>query len=795
MAKKNIYIKEHTNVFYFIEIFFFFLSIHLPIFQNTINKSNGSYITLKIYGSGNKKIINENWFGGNKPDKIYIDNEEKEEITYIYDLNPENIVKLVWEKEITDCEGMFDSCNEIIEINLNHFDASLVKNMRSIFHYCTNLLSIDVSNLDTSNVKNFGNMFKNCYSLISVDVSYFNTSKAENIGTMFYNCRSLKSLNISNFDTSKVKYFDNLFNGCSNLTSINLSNFVTSSAIKMEKMFMGCISLTSINISNFDTSLVTKINDMFNGCESLISLDFSNINLSSIKNIDDMNKMFDNCKNLEYVNIKNYQPSNNFESYYLFSDSPKNLVVCTKDETLVNIIKAHEYNVVNCEDDWYNYRNIIDNENNCIESCTKTSYKYEYRKKCYQSCLNRTYNNNYICEDCHPDCKECEGPFTINNSNCLSCLSQDKYLYFGNCISKCPRNAYYLNETINQKICECELEQCRICSLESLNKNLCISCNTENGYYPIYDNFNINNNNRYLNCSKSPEGYYFDDESSVYKLCYSTCKSCNKPGTETKHNCTECKINYQLEINYDAYKNCYDNCSYYKYFDKVKSKYYCSINLECPSNYNKLIEEKRECVSNCTENEYYKYEFRKRCYKDCPINSLFRGNNTELDYFSLDINYLCKPICNKTNPFELIYTQECVENCPIINIIDKTCIFNYPSIIKEDKENKTHEEIIAKACNIMLKNIEKDMTSNSFNTSCLENGIHYVVEFEQMTVTLTTVANQSRGKNNTNVTIINLGECETLLRESYNITTEEILFMKKIEVNKTRRDENIKNRI
>ena len=37
--------------------------------------------------------------------------------------------------------------------------------------------------------------------------------------------------------------------------------------------------------------------------------------------------------------------------------------------------------------------------------------------------------------------------------------------------------------------------QCKICSIESLNKNLCISCDTEEGYYPIYDDLYINNLN------------------------------------------------------------------------------------------------------------------------------------------------------------------------------------------------------------------------------------------------------------------------------------------------------------
>ena len=55
-----------------------------------------------------------------------------------------------------------------------------------------------------------------------------------------------------------------------------------------------------------------------------------------------------------------------------------------------------------------------------------------------------------LCEKCHEDCKKCDGPYTIDNTNCLSCSSKDKYLYFGNCIDDCLRGDFYYNETIEQ---------------------------------------------------------------------------------------------------------------------------------------------------------------------------------------------------------------------------------------------------------------------------------------------------------------------------------------------------------
>ena len=51
-----------------------------------------------------------------------------------------------------------------------------------------------------------------------------------------------------------------------------------------------------------------------------------------------------------------------------------------------------------------------------------------------------------------------------------------------------------------------------------------------------------------------------------------------------------------------------------------------------------------------------------------------------------------------------------------------------------------------------------------------------------MTVTLTTTKNEKNDENNINVTTINLGDCEKILKEIYNISNNNALFMKKIEV-------------
>ena len=456
-------------------------------------------------------------------------------------------------------------------------------------------------------------MFVNCYSLISIDVSNFNTSSLTNLGTMFCNCTSLKSIDLSNFDTSNVQYMDNLFNGCKNLTYLNLSNF--------------------------DTSNVIYMHNMFKGCSSLIYLDFQNFDMSRISEDGKRENMFENCKNLEYINMKNYKPSN-LGNKYLFNGCPKNLVVYTENSDFITQIEEKECNVVNCSDKWYESQKKLNTEtNNCTDDCSFVDYKFEYNSKCYNNCLKGTYNINNKCFQCHEDCEECDGPKDNFTTNCISCSNNNKLLYLGNCLDKCPTNSYFL-DNLGRITCKCELPQCFTCTKESIEKNLCTSCNNEEGYYLVNDN---NNYYPYLNCSKLLEGFYLNNDTLSLNLCYDTCKQCNKSGDDSEHNCIECKYDYNYEIQFDVYKNCYRNCSHYYYINKINNKSYCTDGNNCPINYEKLIPNEKQCISFCYEDDYYKYEFRNNCYNQCPFNLSFPGNE-----------YFCKPKCNETHPFEFI---------------------------------------------------------------------------------------------------------------------------------------------
>ena len=90
-------------------------------------------------------------------------------------------------------------------------------------------------------------------------------------------------------------------------------------------------------------------------------------------------------------------------------------------------------------------------------------------------------------------------------------------------------------------------------------------------------------------------------------------------------------------------------------------------------NINKLIIDKRECVKNCELNDLNKYEFRNKCYPQCPKESKE----------SIDNEYYCEALCDEDKPFIIVETQECVEWCSL-DEISKSCLVRYIGEISEE---------------------------------------------------------------------------------------------------------------
>jgi hypothetical protein len=280
---------------------------------------------------------------------------------------------------------------------------------------------------------------------------------------------------------------------------------------------------------------------------------------------------------------------------------------------------------------------IIDNYK-CLDKCSNDeNYKYEYNNKCYQSCPKRTKISldNITCEDIK--CND-NSYFNYNQTGCIEAIPI----------------GYYLNDTELNTIDRCN-NKCDNCTSESNKKNFCISCNIyENYYSKINDN---SNKYPYINCyNETLDGYFLED--NIYNPCFNICKKCSGFGNEINNNCSECISGYEFKNDSNKVNNCYKICKNYYYFDS-NEKYHCTSEEKCPIEYSKLIEAKRKCISNCSKDNIYKYEYNNTCYESCPNNTYISSEKELFCEKKIDKNNLegCNPKYFFQGLCKIVYNQ------------------------------------------------------------------------------------------------------------------------------------------
>ena len=644
------------------------------------------------------------------------------------------------------------------------------------------------------------NMFKGLQNIIEIDLSKLSTSKVSDMSSMFYECKNLKKIKFGNIDTSSVLNMHNMFSRCESLTSIDVSKFNTAKVKDMGDMFAYMYKIYAIDLSNFNIGKATDISGMFYESKKLKYLDLSNFDSTSLTSV---RALISYCDNLVYLNIKKLKLNSVLLHWTLEFTSP-NLKICINDASSRNQLK-NKYNdkTYNCGDTCFNKKIKIDlKTNKCITSCDKFDYNNICFDKCPYSYSLINNNNKYLCVDeipeegyyldntdgiykqCFTGCKKCEEKGDKINHKCKECINSYMFLnepnYKKNCFIKC-QNYYYFDESNNYKCTEDKICPEKFNKL-IIGKNKCIDeCKNDNIYKYEYnnncfekcpENTYSSTNNLYI-CLLNTEGYYLDSEDKIYKKCYKTCKSCSGKGDDNNNNCIECKTNYIFIINLNNIKNCYYNCDNYYYFDELNN-HKCTENDICPEKYS-LIKGKNKCINECKYDNYNKYEFRKICYNDCP----------QISKKSIEKDYFCEAICDEENPFVRISTQECLKFCDINEILLKTCILRYTFISDLNNINKKIlKEAEIKRQDAMIKGIENSFIQEKFDNSYFENFQDKIINYGEITITLTTLKNQKKNINiYNNMTGIDIGKCEDKLREVYHIPKDKILFIKKIDLN------------
>ena len=367
---------------------------------------------------------------------------------------------------------------------------------------------------------------------------------------------------------------------------------------------------------------------------------------------------------------------------------------------------------------------LTNNCEECIDNYTFINNSVAVRKNCYKICeFNYYFNENeqYVCTESDA-CPSKFEKLIESKKKCIDdCKKDDEYLYDynNNCYETCPENTK-IYEDIKLCLDECyenQFEYDNYCYNECLNQT--------------YRMFKIKNI-----CSEElPENYYLDNNDNIYKECYNTCKKCYQPGDELNNNCEECNDNYKfLNDSLAIPKNCYRICDLY-YFDE-KNQYFCV--QSCPSQHPKIIEPKNKCIDNCKNDDEYLFDYNNHCYKECPENTkLYHEENK------------CFDSCNST---QIEYKEICYNN------------------LQNDDDNSEFN----------------DLLSNALLSSYIpEDGESIMIERPDNTVyQITTSKNElellkNKSNNINNISIIDLGECETILKQHYHINeNDSLIFIK-----------------
>ena len=693
--------------------------------------------------------------------------------------------------------SLFSKCSNLTTLDLSNFDTSKVEDMNNLFSGCSSLKELDLSNFNTSQVTDMSHMFYGCYSLLSLNMKKFDTSKVIHMQGMFSQCKSLSSLDISNYDVSNVMIMNSMFEDCSSLEKLNLSSLIILKSILIQMSSDHCKTLKILNIEDYILSRKFVLSLRFYGCDKLQFINFNNIQFGY-----DLDYIFGNFQN----NITEYATNN---GTYNTGD---NFIICINNNSLLydKTITNSKIDIGLCSDNCPKelpFRNEITTE--CIKHCDINDFiknkcslnysNYEGREDLINNYIKNNINKldtSILKEKIFIEIKEKYATFKLINynhinevikkdesiENCANIL-KDFYdiendnnlvLFTVNIYKWDERNIinktlfeFYSNLTGNYEQLESDLceglitkgikEECSEYSIESIINDACIKCNIKNEYYPIYnETFNKN----FTKCYKEIDGYYLDNITKSFKIidqCYDSCQTCKKIGNNENHYCKECKSDYPFEYIEDNHLNCFEFCHNNNY-NENNDTYQCLQKPKCFGINNKLISDKdNKCIDKCENDETYKYEFKKTCYKECPkdISELSKNNL-----------YLCEPKCSSENPYINLKNQQCIKKCDFQDILDKKCELNYKNSTKKAEISKT-----------IIENI-KNGTMKEVIAQVKNSNESFVIKEGEDAHLISTLGTNLKRKD---FSSIDFGDCEKLIKSRYGLDDKEELILYEVE--------------
>ena len=476
--------------------------------------------------------------------------------------------------------------------------------------------------------------------------------------------------------------------------------------LSCQKMFYGCSNITEIDFSSFNNPDINDTSEMFSSCISLKSINFSNFYTSKVIT---MEKMFDFCYNLISLNLSTFDTQKVQRMQCLFH-------YCKK----LKFLNLSNFNVSQVES-----VSQIFFECNDLKSIDLSGFKN-----------SKISSINYMFYECY-------SLTSVDLSNFYSSNQVSLHGTFYNCIN--------LKEIDLSKLSDIGSTYSAFYNCHSLinlnfpNFKLTSNINFEDMFYNCTILKYINMSNAVENSAASYVSI-FQGIGDGLKFCINETKTPKLYQELLKVNLTSLNCSYCL--NYIFNENGVSKCTKFR---------------ECPEKYDKLIPAKKECIDDCSKDDKYRYEFRKKCYNNCSID------NFTLKYKG----YLCDIECPKELPFEMVEYQECVSNCNINVMLLKLCIIKY-----EEKETLNITDTF-------LDNILEELESNNLDINVLNNNSNITFEIKGIIFIISKIKLDNNIYNrNRRIEIIddNLYDCLYRLRIIYDLPNEEYLYILNIQL-------------
>ena len=510
-----------------------------------------------------------------------------------------------------------------------------------------------------------------------------------------------------------------MFSGCNKTTEINLSKFDTSRVSIMSNMFSKCLLLTSLDLSNFNTTKVFLMDSMFSGCSSLISLNLSNFSTSSV-NV--MASMFSGCSSLVSLNVTNFATS-------IASVMAGMFYGCSSLVSLdLSNFKTSSATIMSSM------------FSNCISLISLNLYNFDTSK------VNNMANMFSGCSSLK----------FLNLSNFDTSKVSIISGMFSGCTSLISLNLSNF-DTSRVTVMDSMFKGCSsLISLDLSNFN-------NSGVYYMSSMFLNCSNLRYINLKKANT----KSNSEIYNIFLLTSDYlivCIDNDNDFLITILDKKINIYCNNN-NPYRTNINKC--YLKDSTIDNKYICDI---CGDDY---------FIKNIEINN------NDDSYADC-----FK----KIEGFYIDENVkLYKPCFNSCKTCEIEGNEElnnCIEckneflyELNISNSHYKNCYLNNPFSIKMStyKFESTVEFIPINDFQNETKIILNSITNliNEINILDLNNGNDKKVIVNNKQIIMTSTTNQINNEEESNITM-NLGPCEDILKDEYNISNDNPLYILQI---------------